>query len=28
ALLEHPRTIILHTERCTGVTVYKVRFKK
>lgn len=28
ALLAHPRTEVLHTERCTGVTVYKVRFKK
>tara|TARA_R110002072_G_scaffold228234_6_gene385129 strand:- start:2475 stop:4139 length:1665 start_codon:yes stop_codon:yes gene_type:complete len=27
ALLAHPRTEVLHTERCTGVTVYKVRFK-
>ena len=26
ALLAHPRTFILHTEHCTGVTIYKVRF--
>ena len=28
ALLAHPGTIVLHTEKCSGVTVYKVRFKK
>jgi hypothetical protein len=28
ALLAHPRTIVLHTEKCSGVMVYKVRFKK
>jgi len=28
ALLAHPRTLILHTEHCTGVTVYKVRFNQ
>ena len=27
ALLAHPQTKVLHTERCQGVTVYKVRFE-
>jgi hypothetical protein len=28
ALLAHPQTVILHTEHCTGVTIYKARFNR
>lgn len=28
ALLAHPQTTVLHTERCSGVTIYKVRLQR